>query len=72
MPTAKTGFQIFNLHPKKHRIKKKKDFFGGCIFAKILLSAVARSRNNGIKKSNVFKFHIEKYIGNSTCIKNIK
>ena len=35
MPTAENGFQILNLHPKKHRIKKK-NFFGGSIFGKIL------------------------------------
>ena len=36
MPTAENRFQIPNLHPKKHRIKKKIYFFWGCIFAKIL------------------------------------
>ena len=27
MPTAKNGFQILNLHPKKHVFKKKYPFF---------------------------------------------
>ena len=27
MPTPKNGFQIFNLHPKKHIFKKNTPFF---------------------------------------------
>ena len=34
IPTAKNGFQILNLHPKKHALKKKYLFFNANLLEK--------------------------------------
>ena len=66
MPTPKNGFQILNLHPKKH-VLKKKTFFNVLLpsFTKSLFKLINTMVHN--KLENSIRNHVNNLVEKKHC-----